>query len=298
MLKPIPPRSVSRYDWSQVRRYWESHALVRGTVDSEHDPDGLDLVCHTGAPRPVNRYYHRGQQMAFLSLLDTLPPPAQGATALDVGCGTARWSRLLSDRGYEVTGIDLQRGVIDEDVRRFPWIRFEVTAVQDFVADHSFDLVSTVTVLQHLPHEEQERAIGVIGGLLRRGGHAIVLENTSDWRSPTVFANTAQDWAAKFDSSGMSLVQSRPYDYSPALRSYYALTRSARARLRNDTSEALPDPESSHRAGTEQGEGWAQRADRFAKVLGSFIDSALDPTLFRTRLPLRTGHVAAIFRRR
>lgn len=45
-------------------------------------------------------------------LLDTLDPPA-GSHMLDLACGKGRYSRHLSGKGYEVTGLDLSRKSID-----------------------------------------------------------------------------------------------------------------------------------------------------------------------------------------
>src|SRR5882724_8581551 len=54
-------------------------------------------------------YFEHNEQEAttFISrLLDALRPPA-GSLMLDVACGRGRHSRILSEKGLDVTGIDL-----------------------------------------------------------------------------------------------------------------------------------------------------------------------------------------------
>ncbi|HZE83321.1 MAG TPA: class I SAM-dependent methyltransferase [Puia sp.] len=54
-------------------------------------------------------YFEHNEQEAttFISrLLDALRPPA-GSLMLDVACGRGRHSRILSEKGFDVTGIDL-----------------------------------------------------------------------------------------------------------------------------------------------------------------------------------------------
>lgn len=289
------PQGAVRYDWAQMRHYWETHASARTTFDAVRDPDRLDNVCQTGAPRAVNRYYHRGQMTAFLSLLDRLPAPERGATALDVGCGTGRWSRLLNGRGYSVTGVDLQPEVIAENQRQYPSIRFVTTSIQDFESE-PVALVSTVTVLQHLPHEEQERAVATIARLVQSGGHAIVLENISDWDSPTVFSRTRSDWLRLFESAGFATVESRGYDFSPTLRSYYAVTRPIRLRGLPRTAADLEAPPTRPAQLVSPRGSALLTADRAARVVASYADRVIDPILFAMQ-PTWAGHVAALFRR-
>jgi 2-polyprenyl-3-methyl-5-hydroxy-6-metoxy-1,4-benzoquinol methylase len=279
-----------------MRRFWESHAEARTTFDPTKDPDGLDNVCQTGAPRLVNRYYDRGQRRAFRDMLRALPPVRAGQTALDVGCGTGRWSRQLDGMGYSVTGIDLQREVIAENARRYPSIRFLVTPVQEFDAQ-PFDLITTVTVLQHLPRDEQRRAVETMARLLRPGGHAVILENVSDLHSPTVFANSSAEWIAMFESAGLARQASRGYDFSPGLRSYYALTRSVRLSWLPPSSAGLPEPEAPRFRPFSPRNAVMERGDRAAKVLASCVDSLVDPLLYAMHAPIPPAHLAAIFRR-
>jgi SAM-dependent methyltransferase len=190
---------------------------VRGHIDALSDPDGLGNVCHPGQPLWLNRYYAAGQRQAFSSLLEDVPPPTAKARALDVGCGTARWSRLLDERGYEVTGIDLQEEVIERNRRLFPQIRFVPTSAQEFMDDIGYALVTSVTVLQHIPFEEQATVVNRLRDLLTVGGHAVFLENIHD-QAPHVFSRSLAGWLDLFQSSGLRPLRVRRYDYNPSLR--------------------------------------------------------------------------------
>src|SRR4029077_10954842 len=64
-------------------------------------------------------YFERGEEeaSAFIShLLDHLRP-ASGSLMLDVACGRGRHSRILAEKGFDTTGIDLAEGSIEWALR-------------------------------------------------------------------------------------------------------------------------------------------------------------------------------------
>src|SRR3712207_900927 len=135
---PDPGRAsrAPRFEWDQMRRYWERHEELRAAVDLDEDPLALGNVCSPDAPTWLNAHYARGQEAVFERLLARIP--RDGGRALDVGCGAARWTKRLSELGWEATGIDLQASLISHNRRRFPQIRFEQVALQEFEAGGPF----------------------------------------------------------------------------------------------------------------------------------------------------------------
>lgn len=274
-------------EWQQMVSYWTTRNRGPARVDYERDPDGLANVCQSSIPA-VNRYYHYSQRRALLSLMACIGPPVAGATALDVGCGAGRWCRLLVSLGYQVTGIDLQSDLVwANQTRDSLGIAYQRCAIQEFRPDQSFDLVTSVTVLQHLPRHEQAVAADRIIALLRPGGHVAILENVSDRSSPIVYANARDEWISLFESRGLLLRRAQPYDYSPALRSYYVITRRTRAR-------GLRDRADSHE-GSRRG-NLLLRADRAIRVAATLGDYIMEPLAVRSGLRVPVGHCALLFR--
>src|SRR5262245_470362 len=167
-------RTTDDARWRAARTYWEQLVETAGAPDLSRDPEGLANVCWPGQPLWLNRYQAELQLRAYTSLLSRV---RRRGRALDVGCGAGRWCKLLADRGWDVTGIDLQPELIRRNRHRFPDLRFDLIAIQDFKADRRFDLVSSVTVIQHNPPEQQEEMVETIAGLLADGGSAIILES-------------------------------------------------------------------------------------------------------------------------
>src|SRR5437764_1431615 len=66
--------------------------------------DPLAAVCYPAAPPWFNRFYAHFQLRTVARMLGDLP--LRGARALDVGCGSGRWTRWLAERGAEPVGID------------------------------------------------------------------------------------------------------------------------------------------------------------------------------------------------
>ena len=64
--------------------------------------DAYALWASSYPPRPHNKLME-AEQAAVVALL----PDLSGCQALDAGCGTGRYLRVLADRGATVTGVDL-----------------------------------------------------------------------------------------------------------------------------------------------------------------------------------------------
>lgn len=280
-----------------MREYWEVHDSARARVDPDADPDGLDNVCYPGLPIWLNEYYAGSQWRAFSRLFDLVPPPQPDARALDVGCGTARWSRFLADRGYQVTGIDLQEALVEANRERFPAIDFRCMPLQEYRTDRPFDVATSVTVLQHAPFDEQEVMVSELRELLRPGGHAVVLENVAD-QEPHVFSRSASGWTELFEQRGFRLRATQRYDYSPATR----LLAFLKGRLAPGAAGA-PSGHSNpkkYETGERPATNWAtatplQRAQLAALRLAAALDQPLEAGLVRFQAPVRTVHCGFLF---
>jgi SAM-dependent methyltransferase len=196
--------------------FWRAHDQRWSAVDRQDDPAGLANVCHAGAPPWVNRYAAACQERVFHRLVSHIHRTERGQRALDIGCGAGRWSRKLDAAGYEVVGVDLQPGLLESNRTEIPGVRFVYSSIQDF-RDEPFDLVTSVTVIQHNPHDEQVGIVRRIRELVRTGGNALIMENCVDIL-PHVFARDERGWRELFMSSGFACLRSLRYDYRFAQR--------------------------------------------------------------------------------
>lgn len=297
---------MRRFTWEEMQKYWESHNSQRATLDFDRDPDGLDNVLRSGEPLWLNEYYARHQRAVYEELLSLVPPARRGARALDVGCGAGRWCTLLAQRGYETSGIDLQPELIDSNRRRYPKICFFRASVQEFAPEKCFDLVSSVTVIQHNPFLEQEAIVRKLRAVTKPGGYTLILENIRD-QDPHVFANSVRKWQSMFEGAGFEAVALKPYDYNLLSRSYLSIRRrlvsSSRRLLSKGVSKGATEysPESFMAKRTGGQRGLALRyslrlLDSGAKRLVFGLDSILEPTLVRSNFALPSVHCGFLFR--
>lgn len=97
--------------------------------------------------------------------------------ALDIGCGTGSFSRLLADRSDQVVALDLSPQMIRiarERSKCYSNIQFQVAdaTAWEFPLGQ-FDCVASIATLHHLPIEEM---LLKMKGALRPGGTLIVLD--------------------------------------------------------------------------------------------------------------------------
>jgi SAM-dependent methyltransferase len=233
----------------------------------------------------------------YEQLLDTVPRPLEGLRALDVGCGAARWCRLLDSRGCDTTGIDLQQELIERNRSAHPGIHFERVPLQDYRPPERFNLVSSVTVLQHLPFEEQAKAVGRLRELLNPGGYALLLENVRD-QDPHVFSNSVAGWRALMEGAGFELLRLRRYDYSPALRLRRRMIEQVRSKGKR--GGAAPEAPDAFMAPSSHGE--RSRLGRLGgsvnaavHVAAALVDVPVETRLIERQPPLPSIHCGFLF---
>jgi 2-polyprenyl-3-methyl-5-hydroxy-6-metoxy-1,4-benzoquinol methylase len=271
-----------------MRLHWRAHAARWGDVDYDVDPDGIGNVCLAGAPLWLNHYYARFQRMVYDRLLALVPRPRPGARALDIGCGAGRWCARLVRAGYATTGIDLQEPLIVANAARHPDARFECVAIQDYAPRDRFDLLSSVTVLQHQPYDQQEIALRRLRALSKDGGHLIAMENVRD-QGRHVFSRTIAGWCEQFESAGFRVLHTYRYDYSPAARALGSARRVLGPTLRARPAHGVE--------GTGAG-GAMYGVDRALRRVAVSLDTVVEPVLIRARLALPTVHCGFVCRAR
>ena len=115
-----------------------------------------------------NNHYHR-------FLLKQLP--AQCKTALDIGCGTGEFSRLLAQRIEKVIAIDLSPNMIEvakQRSRQLPNIDFQVADVMRWEPPaERFDLIVSIAALHHVPIES---VLPNLKAALNPGGRLVILD--------------------------------------------------------------------------------------------------------------------------
>jgi ubiquinone/menaquinone biosynthesis C-methylase UbiE len=134
--------------------------------DIQTDFDRIALVSTDGATH--NEHYHN-------FLLRHLPSNCQDA--LEIGCGTGAFARLLAERSQNVVALDLSPEMIRiarERSAQFRNIEFELADVRDRVLPvESFDCVATIATLHHLPFRE---ILLKMKASLKPGGVLLVLD--------------------------------------------------------------------------------------------------------------------------
>jgi len=119
-----------------------------------------------------NSHYHR-------FLLRQLPPRC--AAALDVGCGTGAFSRLLAQRSDHVVALDLSPQMIHiarERSRDCPNVDFQIADVTHWsFPSEQFDCVASIATLHHLPACEM---LTKMKKALKPGGTLIILDLFQD----------------------------------------------------------------------------------------------------------------------
>jgi SAM-dependent methyltransferase len=183
------------------KEYWTTVAETFRSAD----PAGFAPVLHPGAPPWFNSLIDRLQLQAMQRALRLAQIPP-GARFLDVGCGTGRWLRRYQQIGFHPAGLDVTPGMLRtarQQGTTAPLIAGEAYRLP--FAGESFDAVSDVTVVQHIPAALQPQALAEMLRVLKPGGNLILMELIQG-RGEHIFPRDPQDWIRQVTSSGATLL--------------------------------------------------------------------------------------------
>lgn len=102
---------------------------------------------------------------------------------IDVGCGTGWHTKILSEKGYRVFGIDLSEKQISKAKHNNPLGTFMVGDILSLpFNDNAFDISYTINTLHHLASQKEQRsALRELARVTKKDGLIIVHEmNTNN----------------------------------------------------------------------------------------------------------------------
>jgi len=116
--------------------------------------------------------------LAYRDLPAILAAHVQGRNALDFGCGAGRSTRLLTELGFEVTGVDIAEDMIRKAREFDPAGDYRLIPGDDLspFASTRFDLVLAAFTLDNISNNlNKVRILGDLGRLLRGPGKLVLI---------------------------------------------------------------------------------------------------------------------------
>jgi SAM-dependent methyltransferase len=137
------------------------------------NPDTIRADFDRLAPYEDESWGHNSHYHPYL--LKHVPTPCDNA--LDIGCGTGQFARLLAGRANHVTALDLSPEMVkiaQSRSRDYPNLAFQVADVlaQPLPAAH-FDCIASIATLHHIP---LETILPKIAAALKPGGVFMALD--------------------------------------------------------------------------------------------------------------------------
>ena len=161
-------------EWDDPIPGWEQgetvHELTRTDVARalwDDEAQSFDEAADHGLLDPEVR-------AAWRALMLELLPPAPARVA-DLGCGTGTLAGLLTEEGYDVTGVDLSPEMVRRARAKVPGVLFlEADASAPPLDPASYDVVLSRHVLWAMP--DPQAALERWAALLREGGRLVLVE--------------------------------------------------------------------------------------------------------------------------
>src|SRR5579859_3508967 len=146
---------------------------MRENIDTKTVQADFDRIALLSNDASDERWNHNNHYHHFL--MEQVP--TRCTNALDIGCGTGVFARLLAQRAEHVLALDLSPQMISQARQRSEHsanIDFQVTnALSWKYSPAQFDYIVSIATLHHLPMEE---ILSKMKGALAPGGTLAVLD--------------------------------------------------------------------------------------------------------------------------
>lgn len=218
-----------------AKEYWSSLADTFGTADAS----GFSPVLHPGTPAWFNETIDRLQNAAWskgLARCGVTP----NSSVLDVGCGTGRWLVRYQRRQLLPVGLDATAGMLKRAATRNLSCPLVAAFAQRLpFRDQTFSFVSAVTVIQHIPPNEQRESLQEMARVLKPGGHLLLIDLIRG-NGPHIFPRSPASWIAEGSSTGLSPVEWHGQEYFLLDRAFVKLTHALRSFVKPQSAPGLP----------------------------------------------------------
>ncbi|MDD5773747.1 MAG: methyltransferase domain-containing protein [bacterium] len=199
------------------KEYWDNRAQQYG-----NSQNGFKAICSYGSPYFYNKYIDLIHKKVFYKMLNSID--IKNKKVLDLGCGVGRWCRILAQKGAKVTGADISNEMIkiagipaDKNVDFLNAAIAEIELPAD-----TFDLITCVTVLQHITDEKEfKKSVGNMVRLLNKNGKIFILEvapnraRDKNSFSDILFIRSEMEYLSAFKEAGASLKNTYSVDIMP-----------------------------------------------------------------------------------
>lgn len=180
--------------------------------------DFVQLVAH-GYDQIARQYLAWREEEPLLfreelqDLANSLPPNAR---VLDAGCGAGvPVTQFLSEK-FHVTGVDISREQIALAHARVPaaeFIQGDMVALDALCAPESFDAVTCIYALIHVPRERHTRVLENFQRVLKRSGYLLLIAGNNDTQGDTDnFFGTAMYWSHFDRATGLQMIRAAGFE--------------------------------------------------------------------------------------
>ncbi|MBI5392782.1 class I SAM-dependent methyltransferase [Candidatus Woesearchaeota archaeon] len=156
--------------------------------------------------------YYRYEESIRYAIFKRLIHLKAGIKMLDVGCGDGVWAVKNAKRKAEVTAVDISEECIlaaeQRNKENNTTAQFKVSKAEDInFPNEQFDIVYSITVLQHIPTQEKlEQAVFKMITTAKKNGNICILEKAplEDSKSDVdhITIRTKKEWIDLFNKHG------------------------------------------------------------------------------------------------